>query len=184
MLGGEAVSDFDLTGRIEPTRGSAVADHGAAERDEPDERRIVRAQRHPEPIKRVVVGPAVGVGDVGQVTGDDRGCGRLDTGTRTSLGVGMSLGIRRTTRRASPKPATPGDGDRGMAEQTPPTRELVYRAEALADEMGHPLVGSEHLLLAITEADDDLAAHRILRETGALPAVRQYLDEMFGRRPS
>jgi ATP-dependent Clp protease ATP-binding subunit ClpA len=68
-----------------------------------------------------------------------------------------------------------------MAEQTPPTRELVRRAEALADEMGHPLAGSEHLLLAMVEADESLAAHRILREAGAPEQVRRRLNEMFGR---
>lgn len=68
-----------------------------------------------------------------------------------------------------------------MADPDPPTRDLIGRAYALADEMGHALMGSEHLLLAITEANDNLAAHRILRETGALTAVKQYLDEMFGR---
>ena len=68
-----------------------------------------------------------------------------------------------------------------MAELTPPTRELLQRAGALADGMGHAFAGSEHLLLAIVEADDDLAAHRILNETGGMPAVRQRLSEMFGR---
>ena len=68
-----------------------------------------------------------------------------------------------------------------MAEPTPPTRDLIARAMAIANEMGHGLMGSEHLLLAITEADDSIAAHRILRETCALPAVKLYLDEMFGR---
>jgi hypothetical protein len=47
--------------------------------------------------------------------------------------------------------------------------------------MGHAWVGSEHLLLAIVEADDNLAAHRILRETGGISAVEQRLSEMFGR---
>jgi ATP-dependent Clp protease ATP-binding subunit ClpA len=68
-----------------------------------------------------------------------------------------------------------------MAELTPPTRDLIQRASALADRMGHAWVGSEHLLLAIVEADDDLAAHRILRETGGISAVEQRLSEMFGR---
>ena len=68
-----------------------------------------------------------------------------------------------------------------MAELTPPTRDLISRAEALADEMGYDWMGSEHLLLAITEADDDLAARRILNETGALPAVKEYLGKLFGR---
>ena len=68
-----------------------------------------------------------------------------------------------------------------MAELSPPVRELIRTAEALADEMAHPFVGSEHLLLAIVEADDDLAAHRILAETGGLQGVRRYLEEMFGR---
>jgi ATP-dependent Clp protease ATP-binding subunit ClpA len=68
-----------------------------------------------------------------------------------------------------------------MAEPTPPTRALIERAEALTDEMGHPLMGTEHLLLAIVEVDDSLAAHRILRETGALAAVKKSLGQMFGR---
>jgi hypothetical protein len=33
----------------------------------------------------------------------------------------------------------------------------------------------------MVEADDDLAAHRILGETDALSAVEQRLSEMFGR---
>jgi ATP-dependent Clp protease ATP-binding subunit ClpA len=70
-----------------------------------------------------------------------------------------------------------------MAELMPPTRDLIERASALADRMGHALVGSEHLLLAMVEADDDLAAHRILRETGGLSAIEQRLSEMFGRLP-
>jgi ATP-dependent Clp protease ATP-binding subunit ClpA len=68
-----------------------------------------------------------------------------------------------------------------MAELTPPTRDLIQRASALADRMGHAWVGSEHLLLAIVEADDNLAAHRILSETGGISAVEQRLSEMFGR---
>jgi ClpA/ClpB-like protein len=43
--------------------------------------------------------------------------------------------------------------------------------------MGHPFVGSEHLLLAIVDSDDTVAAHRVLRESGAL---KQYLSEIFG----
>ena len=70
-----------------------------------------------------------------------------------------------------------------MAELTPPTRNLIERASTLADQMGHAFVGSEHVLLAIVEADDDLAAYRILRETGGLSAVEQRLSEMFGRLP-
>lgn len=68
-----------------------------------------------------------------------------------------------------------------MAALTPPTQDLIQRASALADEMGHRFVGSEHLLLAIVEADDDVAAHRILDETGSMSAVDQRLAEMFGR---
>ena len=67
-----------------------------------------------------------------------------------------------------------------MAQPTPPTRDLIQRA-MVADEMGHGLMGSEHFLLAIAQSNDSVAAHRILRETGALPAVKQHLDEMFGR---
>lgn len=68
-----------------------------------------------------------------------------------------------------------------MAELTPPTRDMIERASALADQMGHPFVGSEHVLLAMVEANDDLAAHRILKETGGLSSVEQRLSEMFGR---
>ena len=68
-----------------------------------------------------------------------------------------------------------------MAELTPPTRDMIERARALADQMGHAFVGSEHVLLAMVEADDDLAAHRILNEAGGLSSVAQRLSEMFGR---
>jgi ATP-dependent Clp protease ATP-binding subunit ClpA len=68
-----------------------------------------------------------------------------------------------------------------MAELTPSTRNLIERASALADQMGHAFVGSEHVLLAMVEADDDLAAHRILNETGGLSSVELRLSEMFGR---
>ena len=68
-----------------------------------------------------------------------------------------------------------------MAELSPPTRESLRRAEAIADEMGHPLMGTEHLLLAIVESDDGEAAHRILRETGPLKGVEAYLKRMFRR---
>ena len=67
-----------------------------------------------------------------------------------------------------------------MAELTPPTRQLLARATALADEMGHPFAGSEHLLLAMVNAGDDLAAHRVLRESGSIPAINHLLTEMFG----
>jgi ATP-dependent Clp protease ATP-binding subunit ClpA len=70
-----------------------------------------------------------------------------------------------------------------MAELMPPTRDLIERAGALADRMGHAFVGSEHVLLAMVDAGDDLAAHRILNETGALSSVEQQLSEMFGRLP-
>jgi hypothetical protein len=46
-----------------------------------------------------------------------------------------------------------------MAEQPPPVR----------------------LLLAIVDADDDSAAHRILAETDGLAAVKTYLEHMLGR---
>jgi ATP-dependent Clp protease ATP-binding subunit ClpA len=70
-----------------------------------------------------------------------------------------------------------------MADLTPPTRDLIEQASSLADRMGHAFVGSEHLLLAIVQADDDLAAHRVLRETGSIPVVEHRLAEMFGRLP-
>jgi ATP-dependent Clp protease ATP-binding subunit ClpA len=71
-----------------------------------------------------------------------------------------------------------------VAELTPPTRDLMRRAEALADELGHRFVGSEHVLLAMVEARDDPLAHRILREVGALEPVRQWFDEFLGRPES
>lgn len=70
-----------------------------------------------------------------------------------------------------------------MAKLMPPTHDLIQKAHSLADEMGHPLVGSEHLLLAMVQADDNLAAHRILCEAGSFPAVERRLSEMFGHLP-
>ena len=66
-----------------------------------------------------------------------------------------------------------------MTSPAVPTTKLAISAtRAIATTS---IAAGEHLLLAFTEANDSVAAHRILRETGALPAVKLYLDEMFGR---
>ena len=66
-----------------------------------------------------------------------------------------------------------------MAELTLPALGVVQKAKELADAMGHPFAGTEHVLLAIVQSDDDAAAHRILSTTGALEAVERYLDDVF-----
>jgi len=68
-----------------------------------------------------------------------------------------------------------------MAELTPPTRDLIQKADALADQMGHAFAGSEHLLPALVKADEGLAAHRILAETGSISPVERRLSAMHGR---
>jgi ATP-dependent Clp protease ATP-binding subunit ClpA len=70
-----------------------------------------------------------------------------------------------------------------MSELPPPTHDLIERARELADEMGHTFVGTEHLLFAMVKADENIAAHRILDETGSLSAVAEQLTKMFGCLP-
>lgn len=44
------------------------------------------------------------------------------------------------------------------------SEEIVRRSAAIADEMGHPIIGTEHLLLALVEGDTE--ARRILNSHG------------------
>jgi len=67
MLGREAVADLDLAGGIDQPDGSAVTDHAAVERDEPDGRRLVRIERQPEPVERVLMWPPLGMRHPGQI---------------------------------------------------------------------------------------------------------------------
>ena len=50
--------------------------------------------------------------------------------------------------------------------------------------MGHAFAGSEHLLPAMVKADEGLAAHRILAETGSIftnPVTKRASDYITGR---
>jgi ATP-dependent Clp protease ATP-binding subunit ClpA len=58
--------------------------------------------------------------------------------------------------------------------------ELLNEAGAIAAARGHAVVGTEHLLLAITRQSEDSFARRILDEVGATDAVRSRLESVIG----
>jgi len=57
---------------------------------------------------------------------------------------------------------------------TPRAQVLLRKAESWAIQMRHDYVGTEHLLLAITDDDDGIAGHA-LTETQSRQSVREYL---------
>ena len=142
-----------------------------------------------EPVVPVVPGQGVRLGNRhGAVPADHQhspacGAGRAaEAEPRQRVG---SDGARREQQRTENGQASNYSHGGGicLSELQPPTRDLIRRAHALADEMGHPLVGTEHLLLAMVRADENIAAHRILVETDSLSAVEQQLTKIFGRLP-
>jgi ATP-dependent Clp protease ATP-binding subunit ClpC len=52
-----------------------------------------------------------------------------------------------------------------MKKQTPRVTQILHRAELVGDEWGHDFVGTEHLLLAITQDRDGIAS-RVLSDLG------------------
>jgi ATP-dependent Clp protease ATP-binding subunit ClpC len=61
---------------------------------------------------------------------------------------------------------------------TPRASQILALASQRARDLGHDYVGVEHLLLALCEEPEGVAAHA-LRETGGAEAVREKLFEIF-----
>ncbi|MGH2933106.1 MAG: Clp protease N-terminal domain-containing protein [Gaiellaceae bacterium] len=58
--------------------------------------------------------------------------------------------------------------------------ELLREAREIAKMRGHAVVGTEHLLLAMTRQSDDAFARRLLDETGATESLRTRIEAVIG----
>jgi len=67
-----------------------------------------------------------------------------------------------------------------MTELSGSIEELLTEAHRLAEDRGHPIVGTEHLLLAMTRQSPDAFARRLLDEVGATEQLRSRIEEAIG----
>ena len=67
-----------------------------------------------------------------------------------------------------------------MAQLTPMVEELLRDAHVIAEKNGHALVGTEHLLLAMTRQPEGSFARRLLDEVGATAAIRARIEAEIG----
>jgi ATP-dependent Clp protease ATP-binding subunit ClpA len=67
-----------------------------------------------------------------------------------------------------------------MTELSEKVEELLYQAHELAAARGHTVVGTEHLLLAMTRQPEDSFARRLLDEVGATQPVRARIEAAIG----
>jgi ATP-dependent Clp protease ATP-binding subunit ClpA len=68
-----------------------------------------------------------------------------------------------------------------MPELSGGVEELLTEARRLADVRGHPIVGTEHLLLAMTRQSRDAFARRLLDEVGATEQLRARIEDAIGQ---
>lgn len=67
-----------------------------------------------------------------------------------------------------------------MAELSGSVVALLTEARRLADVRGHRIVGTEHLLLAMTRQSTDAFARRLLDEVGATEQLRSRIEAAIG----
>ena len=67
-----------------------------------------------------------------------------------------------------------------MAELSGKVHELLQEAGDLADARGHSIVGTEHVLLAMTRQSDENFARRLLDEVGATESRRTRIESAIG----
>jgi ATP-dependent Clp protease ATP-binding subunit ClpA len=67
-----------------------------------------------------------------------------------------------------------------MTEFSGKVEELLREAGELAATRGHAVVGTEHVLLAITRQSEDSFARRLLDEVGATEPLRSRLEAVIG----
>jgi ATP-dependent Clp protease ATP-binding subunit ClpA len=67
-----------------------------------------------------------------------------------------------------------------MAELSGKVQQLLREASDLADARGHAIVGTEHVLLAMTSQSDDSFARRLLDEVGATESLRSRIEDAIG----
>jgi ATP-dependent Clp protease ATP-binding subunit ClpA len=67
-----------------------------------------------------------------------------------------------------------------MTELSGKVEELLREASELAEARGHAMVGTEHLLLAMTRQSEDSFARRLLDEVGATGPLRTRIESAIG----
>ena len=70
--------------------------------------------------------------------------------------------------------------DFDMTELSGSVEELLMEARRLAEVRGHPIVGTEHLLLAMMRQSTDAFARRLLDEVGATDSLRSRIEAAIG----
>jgi ATP-dependent Clp protease ATP-binding subunit ClpA len=70
--------------------------------------------------------------------------------------------------------------DRGMTQLSGKVDELLRDAGAIAEARGHAIVGTEHVLLAMTRQTEDSFARRLLDEVGATDDLRSRIESVIG----
>jgi hypothetical protein len=87
--------------------------------------------------------------------------------------IGRSLGVSKQAAQKRFVPRPEQDPSHGFSRFSPQARTVVVAAMSQAKSMGHPLIHAEHLLAALPEVPDGIAA-RILAAQGAdAEAVRR-----------
>jgi ATP-dependent Clp protease ATP-binding subunit ClpA len=64
-----------------------------------------------------------------------------------------------------------------MTDLSGSVEELLKEARRLAEVRGHAIVGTEHLLLAMTRQSPDAFSRRLLDEVGATELLRSRIEE-------
>ena len=68
----------------------------------------------------------------------------------------------------------------GMTQLTGKVEQLLEDARAIATERGHELVGTEHVLLAMTRQSDESLARRLLNEAGVTEDLQARVESVIG----
>jgi len=67
-----------------------------------------------------------------------------------------------------------------MTELSGSVEELLAEAREIARVRGHAIVGTEHLLLAITRQSNHAFARRLLDEMGVTESLRSRIEAVIG----
>jgi hypothetical protein len=70
--------------------------------------------------------------------------------------------------------------DPGMTQLSGKVDELLRDAGVIAEARGHAIVGTEHVLLAMTRQPEDSFARRLLDEVGATDDLRSRIESVIG----
>ena len=67
-----------------------------------------------------------------------------------------------------------------MTELSGRVEELLTEAREIARVRGHAVVGTEHVLLAMTRQSNDALARRLLDDVGVTEALRSRIEAVIG----